>query len=59
LYVLKLKEQTIRFLVLMMFSIPNGVWAQAVTIHFMVFQQGMGLNLTSRIALEYNYEEKH
>ncbi|WP_144890510.1 PorP/SprF family type IX secretion system membrane protein, partial [Flavobacterium tiangeerense] len=50
------KEQTI-LSGLMMFSIPNGVWAQAGYNSFHGVSAGIGLNLTSRIALEYNYEK--
>ena len=50
------KEQTI-VSGLMMFSIPKGIWAQAGYNSFHGISAGIGLNLTSRIALEYNYEK--
>ncbi len=50
------KEQTI-ISGLMMFSIPKGVWAQAGYNTFHGVSAGIGLNVTSRIALEYNYEK--
>ena len=50
------KEQTI-VSGLMMFSIPKGIWAQAGYNSFHGVSAGIGLNLTSRIALEYNYEK--
>ena len=50
------KDQTI-VSGLMMFSIPKGVWAQAGYNSFHGVSAGIGLNLTSRIALEYNYEK--
>jgi hypothetical protein len=39
-----------------MFSIPKGVWAQAGYNSFHGVS-GIGMNVTPRIALEYNYEK--
>jgi len=50
------KDQTI-VSGLMMFSIPKGIWVQAGYNSFHGVSAGLGLNLTSRIALEYNYEK--
>ncbi|MFV8358194.1 PorP/SprF family type IX secretion system membrane protein, partial [Flavobacterium sp. XS1P32] len=50
------KEQTI-VSGLVMFSIPKGVWAQAGYNSFHGVSGGIGMNVTPRIALEYNYEK--
>ncbi|MFV8357100.1 PorP/SprF family type IX secretion system membrane protein [Flavobacterium sp. XS1P32] len=50
------KEQTI-VSGLVMFSIPKGIWAQAGYNSFHGVSGGIGINVTPRIALEYNYEK--
>ncbi|MCL6462400.1 MAG: type IX secretion system membrane protein PorP/SprF, partial [Flavobacterium micromati] len=49
------KEQTV-ISGLMMLTIPKGIWAQAGYNTFHGISAGLGLNLTSKIAVEYNYE---
>jgi type IX secretion system PorP/SprF family membrane protein len=50
------KEQTIISGVLM-FSIPKGVWAQAGYNTVYGVSGGIGLNISSQIAIEYNFEK--
>ena len=50
------KEQTI-LSGQMMISIPKGVWAQAGYNTFYGLSAGLGLNITPKISLEYNYEK--
>ncbi|WP_348811959.1 PorP/SprF family type IX secretion system membrane protein, partial [Flavobacterium maritimum] len=50
------KEQTI-LSGQMMISIPKGIWAQAGYNTFYGLSAGLGLNITSKISLEYNYEK--
>ena len=49
------KEQTV-ISGLLMFGIPKGIWAQAGYSNLNGVSGGVGLNITSKIALEYNYE---
>ncbi|RTY80581.1 type IX secretion system membrane protein PorP/SprF [Flavobacterium sp. LS1P28] len=42
---------------LMMFAIPSGVWAQAGYNSVYGISAGMGLNITPKISLEYNFEK--
>jgi len=42
---------------LMMFTIPNGVWAQGGYNTLYGISAGLGLNITSSISMEYNYEK--
>ncbi|WP_413999770.1 PorP/SprF family type IX secretion system membrane protein [Flavobacterium sp. W1B] len=42
---------------LMMFTIPNGVWAQAGYNTLYGMSAGLGLNLTPKISVEYNFEK--
>ncbi len=42
---------------LMMFTIPSGVWAQAGYNSVYGISAGMGLNITPKISLEYNFEK--
>ncbi len=42
---------------LMMFAIPKGIWAQAGYNSVYGMSGGIGLNITPKISLEYNYEK--
>ena len=42
---------------IMMLTVPKGIWAQAGYSSLYGVSGGVGLNITSQIALEYNYEK--
>ena len=42
---------------IMMLTVPKGIWAQAGYNSLYGVSAGVGLNITSQIALEYNYEK--
>ncbi|MES2240763.1 MAG: PorP/SprF family type IX secretion system membrane protein, partial [Bacteroidota bacterium] len=42
---------------LMMFNVPNGIWAQAGYNTLYGMSAGLGLNITPRISIEYNFEK--
>jgi type IX secretion system PorP/SprF family membrane protein len=42
---------------LIMLAVPNGMWAQAGYNTLYGMSAGLGLNLTSKISLEYNFEK--
>ncbi|WP_418603974.1 PorP/SprF family type IX secretion system membrane protein [Hwangdonia sp.] len=50
------KDQTI-ISGLVMLTVPKGIWAQAGYSSFYGVSGGLGLNITSQIAIEYNYEK--